>query len=465
MARENIDTGTVANDGTGDDLRTGGEKINNNFIELYARDGEDNTSSNSGTGEGLAKPKVLEDLPFKSLVAGTNITLVPSADEITINAQAGGSGEANTASTPSASGLELTLPKVGVDLPFKSLVQGANITLTPLAESITIDAPVPGEINTSSNEGTGEGFAMPKVADNLPFKTLKAGTNVNLTPSVDELLIDVTASGEDNTASNVGSGQGTLSLPKVGVNLPFKTLNGGTGVTVTNNLEDVTISSDGEANTNSNAGGGVGLVKAKVGVDTPIKSITAGTGITVLNSTNEVSIGLSPTPAYNYGIYAQTANGPLITTQGAQSIIGTGVGGLNITANTFQIGDSFHAKLGGVLNATGGGSRSEIELSIMAGAQTLATTGVFDLDNATNQGWELEIDFTIQTLGVNGTIATNGNFAYTKDGGRQVFGYIFQDVSTFDTTINNMLDITADFIVLNAGDDILGVNFILRKIF
>ena len=107
MARENIDTGTVANDGTGDDLRTGGEKINNNFIELYARDGEDNTSSNSGTGEGLAKPKVLEDLPFKSLVAGTNITLVPSADEITINAQPGGSGEANTASTPSASGLEL----------------------------------------------------------------------------------------------------------------------------------------------------------------------------------------------------------------------------------------------------------------------------------------------------------------------------------------------------------------------
>jgi hypothetical protein len=35
MARENINVGTAANDGTGDTLRTTGTKINNNFIELY----------------------------------------------------------------------------------------------------------------------------------------------------------------------------------------------------------------------------------------------------------------------------------------------------------------------------------------------------------------------------------------------------------------------------------------------
>lgn len=35
MAREIIDTGSAANDGTGDDLRTGATKINNNFQELY----------------------------------------------------------------------------------------------------------------------------------------------------------------------------------------------------------------------------------------------------------------------------------------------------------------------------------------------------------------------------------------------------------------------------------------------
>ena len=36
MARQNIFTGTVGNDGTGDDLRTGATKINSNFTELYS---------------------------------------------------------------------------------------------------------------------------------------------------------------------------------------------------------------------------------------------------------------------------------------------------------------------------------------------------------------------------------------------------------------------------------------------
>ena len=34
---EIINLGTIANDGTGDDLRTAGQKINDNFTELYSR--------------------------------------------------------------------------------------------------------------------------------------------------------------------------------------------------------------------------------------------------------------------------------------------------------------------------------------------------------------------------------------------------------------------------------------------
>ncbi len=37
MAKQIIDIGTTANDGTGDNLRGGGEKINDNFTELYDR--------------------------------------------------------------------------------------------------------------------------------------------------------------------------------------------------------------------------------------------------------------------------------------------------------------------------------------------------------------------------------------------------------------------------------------------
>ena len=51
--------------------------------------GENNTASNIGTGVGLFESKNLLDLRFKSLVAGTNISLVPSADEIQIVAAPG----------------------------------------------------------------------------------------------------------------------------------------------------------------------------------------------------------------------------------------------------------------------------------------------------------------------------------------------------------------------------------------
>lgn len=35
MARQTVNIGATANDGTGDSLRVGGDKVNDNFIELY----------------------------------------------------------------------------------------------------------------------------------------------------------------------------------------------------------------------------------------------------------------------------------------------------------------------------------------------------------------------------------------------------------------------------------------------
>jgi hypothetical protein len=163
------------------------------------------------------------------------------------------------------------------------------------------------------------------------------------------------------------------------------------------------------------------------------------------------------------GLYAQTVVGSTINTVGEQSIVGTGVGSLSIPGDTFVVGDSYHGKIGGLINATGGGGRSEITINIKAGSTILATTGVFDLDTATNQGWECELDFTIASIGVVGSICTNGNFAYTKDGNRAVYGYIFQDVEVIDTTISNTLDITVEWNVLNGGDDIYSANFVLYK--
>ena len=43
MAYQALGLGSVANDGTGDSLRTGGDKVNDNFVEIYTKFGDGST--------------------------------------------------------------------------------------------------------------------------------------------------------------------------------------------------------------------------------------------------------------------------------------------------------------------------------------------------------------------------------------------------------------------------------------
>ena len=83
----------------------------------------------------------------------------------------------------------------------KSLKAGANVSLTEVAGSIVIGATGggggggSGEANTSSNLGTGVGLAAAKSGVNLPFKSLKAGANVTLSATADEVTISAAGGG------------------------------------------------------------------------------------------------------------------------------------------------------------------------------------------------------------------------------------------------------------------------------
>jgi hypothetical protein len=101
-------------------------------------------------------------------------------------------------------------------------------------------------------------------------------------------------SGEINDGLNVGAGAG-LFKAKVGLDLEFKSLIGGTNVTITNNTSDLTIdaSGGGEVNTSSNVGTGEDVFKQKTGVDFEFKTLTAGTGVTLTAGTNDVTIAAS----------------------------------------------------------------------------------------------------------------------------------------------------------------------------
>lgn len=100
---------------------------------------------------------------------------------------------------------------------------------------------------------------------------------------------DPGVSGEANTSSSAG-GTASLVLPKVGIDLPFKGLTAGAGVTLVESPVDVTVIAGGEANTNSNAGGDEGLSLPKSGADLPLKGLTAGANVTLTPGANDITI-------------------------------------------------------------------------------------------------------------------------------------------------------------------------------
>jgi len=94
MPIQTINIGNYSNDGTGDDLRTAFEKVNANFNLLNIQD--TTAASNLGAGQGVFAQKSGATLQFKSLVAGTNITLASNGTTITISGQ----GNLQTETTP-----------------------------------------------------------------------------------------------------------------------------------------------------------------------------------------------------------------------------------------------------------------------------------------------------------------------------------------------------------------------------
>jgi 2-methylaconitate cis-trans-isomerase PrpF len=161
-----------------------------------------------------------------------------------------------------------------------------------------------------------------------------------------------------------------------------------------------------------------------------------------------------------FGLYAQTVQSPTVTnTTTETTIVGAGVGGLTVPANTFSVGDSYHGKVGGIISGQNGDT---IEVHIKSGSTVLASTGSISLEAVTALGWELELDFTIATIGATGSICTNGNFAYNRNTG-SLEGFVFQDVEVIDTTASNTLDITVTWGQAKTQDEIYSANFVLYK--
>ncbi len=147
------------------------------------------------------------------------------------------------------------------------------------------------------------------------------------------------------------------------------------------------------------------------------------------------------------GLFAQTGNSTIITGITESTLINGGVGTLTVPANGFQVGDSFRAVFGGVMNAA---NNQTIRIRVEAGPIILLDSGFQNLGSSViDDIWSLNIDFTIRQIGTAGvaSIVSLGSFHYTKTNNASVQGFGFNVVNntTFSTTISNTLDVTAQW--------------------
>ena len=173
-------------------------------------------------------------------------------------------------------------------------------------------------------------------------------------------------------------------------------------------------------------------------------------------------------PATNYGLYAQTSNSvPVTATIVEGSLIGAGVGTLSVPANGFFVGASFRADFGGLLSAKNN-DKLRIRVKTSTGV-ILADSGDQTMQTANNDVFQFSINFTIRSTGAPGvaSIVSLGVFHTTKQSNNSQTGFAtnFVNSTTFDTTIPNTLEVTAQWSSNSALNSIYSDIFVLNKIY
>ena len=227
MAIQTVNIGTIAHDGTGDDLREAFVKVNNNFSELDLRAPEKTTGANLGSGgEGVFAQLSGSEMQFKKLIGGTAVTLSSDGNAITINSTATGLPLLQVFADNNNTTLDANNTTLSI--------QGGNLVTTNLTVStITINsetslltdlnprlgANLDGNnkeiVNTSDIKSNVHGIDIRTMDGVQPFITMDVGTvnPTNLTSILahllDQLIIDYGTIGATNTTPT--SDMGVLS--------------------------------------------------------------------------------------------------------------------------------------------------------------------------------------------------------------------------------------------------------------
>jgi hypothetical protein len=244
-----------------------------------------------------------------------------------------------------------------------------------------------------------------------------------------------------NIQSNVGINlQESTTTNRIGINnggLASQVVNGGTTISNIDAGNDLTIDKQngGDIVLNNSGPGLVLINNSKLDMN--------NNGLINCNDINGLTAvgGLSSGTSNSATLSGSTAEQSILAT--------TFVGSRQAPANTFKQGDAYVATLAGNFSSDGADT---LTLRLKGGATgtTTLSTLVVPLNNSSGVYYELEINFVVRQIGAAGVadLAINYDFTYNQTAMGGSFSgerLCESNTTTFDTTILNQLDITAQF--------------------
>lgn len=252
MARQNIGIGTSANDGTGDTLRIAGEKINENFVEIYQKLGGDSDALSTGitfTNDGIVFEGSAVD-NFETFLSAIN----PTADRDIYLPNASGTilldSAAQTLTNKTLTSPVLTTPQINDTSADHQYIVAVN----ELVADRTITLPL-----LTGNDT----FVFADHTQTLTNKTLttptlttaKIGTSINDTNGAELIKVTATASAVNEiTLANAATGnKPTITASGNDTNITVQINGKGTGSVEINKfaITSSTITVDGAASTSA----------------------------------------------------------------------------------------------------------------------------------------------------------------------------------------------------------------------